>query len=101
MEVELVVLGLTLFYSFLIFLLVGLKEACIPNFSFLGCLEVVDLWLEKKRKEKKNLGVIRGFPSLSPAKAEVYSESGVIYDEKVGQFVPLISLEFLITLPLI
>ena len=25
---------------FLIFLLVGLKEACMLNFSFLGCLEV-------------------------------------------------------------
>ena len=34
---------------FLIFLLVGLKEACMPNFSFLGCLEVVVLWLEKQQ----------------------------------------------------
>ena len=25
---------------------VGLKEACMPNFSFLGCFEVVVLWLE-------------------------------------------------------
>ena len=29
----------------LIFLLVGFKEACMPNFSFLGGLEVVVIWL--------------------------------------------------------
>ena len=38
---ELLVLGLTLLlWVLFIFLLVGLKQACIPNFSFLGCLEV-------------------------------------------------------------
>ena len=31
---------------FLLFCLVGLKEACMPHFGFLGCLEMVVLWLE-------------------------------------------------------
>jgi hypothetical protein len=36
---------------FFIFHLVGLKEACMPNFSFLGFLEVVVLWLDTKKKK--------------------------------------------------
>ena len=55
---------------FLIFLLVGLKEACMPNFSFLGCLEVVVLWLETKtRQQKKNSAELEA--TLAPAEAEV------------------------------
>jgi hypothetical protein len=42
-------------FWFFIFLLVGLKGAYIPNFSFIGChLEVVDLWLETKIENEKN-----------------------------------------------
>ena len=53
---------------FFIFLLVGLKEGCMPNFSFLACLEVEVLWLEttnKNKKDKTRLGRIRGYLSLS------------------------------------
>jgi hypothetical protein len=32
-----------------------------PNFSFLGCLEVVFLWLEKYKKYKTKRGRIKGF----------------------------------------
>ena len=72
------VLDLTLFFIFLggggqvtqilflIFLLVGLKEACMPNFSFLGCLEVLVLWLETKTKNSVELEA-----SLAPAEVEV------------------------------
>ena len=58
----------------LIFLLVGLKEACMPNFSFLGCLEVVVLWLEtnnKKTKKQQNNNSVELEASLGPADAEV------------------------------
>ena len=55
---------MTPFFSY-IFLLVGLIGAYIPNFSFIGCLEVVDLWLETNKKSKKNLfHRINGFLSL-------------------------------------
>ena len=33
---------------FMIFILVGLKEACMSNFSCIGCLEVAVLWFEKQ-----------------------------------------------------
>jgi hypothetical protein len=48
-------------FSF-IFLLVALKGAYMPNFSFIGCLEVVDLWLESKAAKK--FYRINGFLSL-------------------------------------
>ena len=52
----------------LIFLLVGLKEASMPNFSFLGCLEVAVLWLEKQQQDNNSVQVEA---SLAPAKTEV------------------------------
>ena len=72
------VLDLTLFWGggqvtpifFLIFLLVGLKEACMLNFSFLGYLEVVVLWLETNKKQDNNNSVELE-ASLAPAEAEV------------------------------
>ena len=42
------------------------------NLSLLGCLEVVDLWLEKKKK-KVSMKLIA---SLAPARAEI--EAGVV-----------------------
>ena len=53
----------------LIFLLVGLKEAWMPNFIFIGCLEVVVLWLETEKTTKENSVELE--TSLTPAEAEV------------------------------
>ena len=47
---------------FLNFLRVGLNYISIPNFSFLGCPELVDLWLGTK--QNKNKHIIIGFLSL-------------------------------------
>ena len=44
----------------------------MPNFSLLGCLDVVVLWLEKKTREKKNVELEA---SLAPAEAEVEAEA--------------------------
>ena len=42
----------------------------MPNLSFLGCLEVVVLWLEtKKQQQQKNSVELEA--SLAPAEAEV------------------------------
>ena len=42
----------------------------MPNFSFLGCLEVVVLWLEKQKTKKQKKSVnLEAF--LAPAEAEV------------------------------
>ena len=50
--------------------MVWLKEASMPNFSFLGCLEVEVLWLEDNKKTKtKNSVELEA--SLAPAEAEV------------------------------
>ena len=56
---------------FLIFLLVGLKEACMPNFSFLGCLEVVVLWLETNKTTENKKNSVELEATLAPAEAEV------------------------------
>ena len=52
---------------------VGLKEASMPNFSFLGCLEVVVLWLETNKTTTTNLVKLEA--SLAPAEAEVGAEA--------------------------
>ena len=41
----------------------------MPNFSFIGCLEVVVLWLETNNNKKQNLVELEA--SLAPAEAEV------------------------------
>ena len=41
----------------------------MPNFSFLGCLEVAVLWLEDNKNKNNNL--VELVASLAPAKAEV------------------------------
>ena len=46
------------------------------NLSLLGCLEVVDLWLEKKEKRKKRQVSMKLIASLAPARAEI--EAGVV-----------------------
>ena len=48
------------------------------NLSLLGCLEVLDLWLEKQTKNKtRQLQVsMKLIASLAPARAEV--EAGVV-----------------------
>jgi hypothetical protein len=48
MEVEVLVSEVTPIFV-LIFHLVGFKEASMPNFRFLGCLEV--LWLEDNKQK--------------------------------------------------
>ena len=68
---------------FLIFLLVGLKEACMPNFSFLGCLEVVVLWLETKTKNNKKQNSVELEATLAPAEAEVGAVAKA--DQKLGR----------------
>ena len=55
----------------LIFLLVGLKEASMPNFSFLGCLEVEVLWLETNKTTRQDNNSVELEASLAPAEAEV------------------------------
>jgi hypothetical protein len=61
---------------FLIFLLIGLTEASMPNFSFLGCLEVVVLWLEaNKKQDKTTKNSVELEATLAPAKAEVGAEA--------------------------
>ena len=42
----------------------------MPNFSFLGCLEVPVLWLEDNKKRQQNNSV-ELVASLAPAKADV------------------------------
>ena len=42
----------------------------MPNFSFLCCLEVVDLWLETKNNKGKKVSM-RLMAYLAPARAEV------------------------------
>ena len=42
----------------------------MPNFSFLGCLEVAVLWLEDNKNNNNN-NLIELVASLAPAKAEV------------------------------
>ena len=75
---------------FLIFFLVGLKEAWMPNFSFLGCLEVVVLWLETN-KTTKTTNSVELEASLAPAEAEVGAEA------KADQHKKLCQCSFLIT----
>jgi hypothetical protein len=36
----------------------------MSNFTFLGCLEVVDLWLETKAKQQQHFHRFNGFLSL-------------------------------------
>ena len=67
-------------FFFLIFLLVGLKEACMPNFSFLGCLEVVVICLYKQKKERRKNSVELE-ASLAPAEAEVGAEANITKDQ--------------------
>ena len=55
---------------FLIVLLVELKEACMPNFGFLGFLEGVVLWLETNKTRQQNNSVELE-ASLAPSEAEV------------------------------
>ena len=43
----------------------------MPNFSFLGCLEVVVLWLEKQ--EQNNSNSVELEASLAPAEVEVWA----------------------------
>ena len=43
------------------------------NFSFLCCLEVVDLWLETTKQQQVSMKLMA---SLAPARAEV--EAGVV-----------------------
>jgi hypothetical protein len=46
------------FFFFIIFLLVGFKlQDYMPNFSFLCCLEVIDLWLESKKKRQHKISI--------------------------------------------
>ena len=42
----------------------------MPNFSFLGCLEVAVLWLEDNKKTRQD-NLVELVASLAPAKAEV------------------------------
>ena len=37
-----------------------LKEACMSNFSFVGCMEVAVLWLEKQQVEVAIMNVKAG-----------------------------------------
>ena len=45
------------------------------NLSLLGCLEVVDLWLEKQKKTRQQVST-KLIASLAPARAEI--EAGVV-----------------------
>ena len=56
----------------------------MSNFSILGCLEVVVLWLQKSKKSKKNSVKLEA--SLAPAKAEVGAVAKA--DQYSGHFVP-------------
>ena len=43
----------------------------MPNFSFLGCLEVELLWLEDNKQKTKKDNSVELEASLAPAEAEV------------------------------
>ena len=43
----------------------------MPNFSFLGCLEVLVLWLETNNKTTRQDNSVELEASLAPAEAEV------------------------------
>ena len=58
--------------NFLFIFLVGLKQDCTPNFSLLGCLEVVVLCLETNNKTKQ-YNSVELEASLAPAEAEVWA----------------------------
>ena len=57
-------------FCFLIFLLVGLKVACMSNFSFVGFLEVAVLWLEKNKTTGNSVELEA---SLAPDEAGVWA----------------------------
>ena len=47
----------------------------MPNFSFLGCLEVEVLWLEDNKKEQQKDISVELEASLAPAEAGVGAEA--------------------------
>jgi hypothetical protein len=56
----------------------------MPNFSFLGCLEVAVLWLEDNKKRQQNNSV-ELVATLAPAKAEVGAVAKADQQGKVGE----------------